>query len=150
LQHGAALVDATAKDRMLTNTNEIGLPLKSVNLGHLQFIMSLRLEEIFEIIALELETAGLANYLRAGIFLCGGTSRTPGIAQLAERVFQMNVTTGKAAAVNGLTLALDQPEFSTAIGLVKFGSHKKRERKRQRPIFHLPFPKVFKKFLQRA
>jgi cell division protein FtsA len=150
LQHGAALVDATAKDRMLTNTNEIGLPLKSVNLGHLQFIMSLRLEEIFEIIALELETAGLANYLRAGIFLCGGTSRTPGIAQLAERVFQMNVTTGKAAAVNGLTLALDQPEFSAAIGLVKFGSHKKRERKRQRPIFHLPFPKVFKKFLQRA
>ena len=90
--------------------------------------MSLRLEEIFQLIAQELERAGLTDYLRAGVFLCGGGSRVPGIVPLAENVFQMNVTLGKASAISGLTAALDQPEFATAIGLVKYGSLKKRQR----------------------
>jgi cell division protein FtsA len=127
LEHGSAFVDANANERTLTITNEIGLVMKSVNVGHLQRIMALRLEEIFEIIASEMENAGLSDYLRAGIFLSGGTTRTPGIVQLVERIFQMNVTLGKATTINGLTVALDQPEFSTAIGLVKFGSLKKRK-----------------------
>jgi len=50
----------------------------------------------------------------------------PGIEKLAERIFQMNVTGGHADNVGGLTAALDQPEFATAIGLVKYGALKKR------------------------
>ncbi len=54
--------------RTLTITNELGLPLKTVNVEHLQRIMSVRLEEIFQIIASDLESAGLTDYLRAGVF----------------------------------------------------------------------------------
>jgi cell division protein FtsA len=72
--------------------------------------------------------------LRAGVFICGGSSRVPGIVQLAENVFQMNVAPGHAGAVSGLTVALDQPEFAAAIGLVKFGSLKNR-RRAERPFF---------------
>ena len=85
-------------------------------------------------IAQDLEEAGLTDYLRAGIFLCGGGSRVPGLVQLAENVFQMNVAPGHASAISGLTTALDQPEFATAIGLVKFGSLKLRKRA-VRPAF---------------
>jgi cell division protein FtsA len=128
LEHGSALVTEAAKGQVITITNEIGLALKSVNAGHLQRIMSLRLEEIFQLIAQDLEQAGLTDYLRAGIFLCGGGSRVSGIVPLAENVFQMNVTAGHADAVSGLTTALDQPEFAAAIGLVKYGSLKNRRR----------------------
>ena len=90
--------------------------------------MSLRLEEIFQLIAQDLEQAGLFDYLRAGVFLCGGGARVPQIAQLAEQVLQMPVSLGQTNSISGLKSALDQPEFVTAIGLVKFGSFKTRKR----------------------
>ena len=128
LEHGSALVVEESKGQTIAITNELGLPLKSVNVEHLQRIMSLRLEETFQLIADELERASLTDYLRAGVFLCGGGSRVPGIVRLAENVFQMSVTPGHASAISGLTTALDQPEFATAIGLVKYGSLKNRKR----------------------
>jgi cell division protein FtsA len=128
LEHGSALVDAECKGRMITITNELGLPLKTVNAEHLRRIMSLRLEEIFQLIAQDLEQAGLYDYLRAGVFLSGGCARVSQIAALAEQALQMPVSLGQANSISGLKSALDQPEFAAAIGLVKFGSLKTRRR----------------------
>src|SRR5580765_3109752 len=122
IEHGSALVDESVKGQNLAITNELGLPLKEINLENLRRIMSLRLEEIFQLIAHDLEQAGALDYLRAGVFLSGGGARIAGIAKLAEQVLQMPVTVGKTNSISGLKSALDQPEFATAIGLVKFGS----------------------------
>jgi cell division protein FtsA len=135
IEYGAALVNDAVKGQTISITNELGLELKRLNHEHLQKIISLRLEEIFQLIAQDLERAGLADYLRAGIFLCGGGSRVPGIVTLAENVFQMNVAPGHATAISGLTAALDQPEFAAAIGLVKYGSLKNHRRRAQRPFY---------------
>jgi hypothetical protein len=40
----------------------------------------------------------------------------------------MPVFIGKTNSISGLKSALDQPEFATAIGLVKFGSFHQRKR----------------------
>jgi cell division protein FtsA len=128
LEHGSAFVDDPARDQSITLTNEVGLPLKTVNLAKLRRIMSVRLEEIFDLIGQDLEQAGLMDYLRAGVFLCGGGSRVPHIARLAEQILRMPVTVGKTNSISGLKSALDQPEFATAIGLVKFGSFQQRKR----------------------
>jgi cell division protein FtsA len=128
LEHGSAILDEAAQSRAVTFTNELGLPIKTINVGHLQRIMSLRLEEIFQLIAQDLEQAGLFDYLRAGVFLTGGGARVPHIARLAESVLQMPVSIGQTNSISGLKSALDQPEFAAAIGLVKFGSFKNRKR----------------------
>jgi cell division protein FtsA len=128
LERGSALVDETMKGRTMTITNELGLPLKTINVEHLQRIISLRLEEIFQIVAQDLEQAGLTEYLRAGVFLCGGCARVPQIVKLAEPILQMPVSLGQTNSVSGLKSALDHPEFVTAIGLAKFGSLKTRKR----------------------
>jgi cell division protein FtsA len=127
LEHGSALIKDEAKGQTISITNELGLELKRLNLDHLQRIISLRLEEIFQLIAQDLENNGLTDYLRAGVFLSGGSSRVSGLTTLAENVFQMNVAAGHATAISGLTTALDQPEFASAIGLVKYGSLKNRK-----------------------
>jgi len=62
------------------------------------------------------------------VFLCGGGTRIPQIAKLAEQVFDMPVSVGKTNSISGLKSALDQPEFATAIGLAKFGSFQQRKR----------------------
>jgi len=126
--YGSAQITDAAKGQTISTTTENNLKLKPVNHEHLQRIMSLRLEEVFQLIAKDLEQAGLTDYLRAGVFLCGGSARVPGIVPLAESIFQMNVTPGHASAISGLSTALDQPEFATAIGLVKYGSLRNRKR----------------------
>jgi cell division protein FtsA len=126
IEHGSAFVNPAVAGQSITIVNELGLPLKTVNLEHLQRIMSLRLEEIFQIIVADLESAGLADYLGAGVFLSGGCARVPQIAKLAESVLQLPVSIGQTNSISGLKSALDQPEFVTAIGLAKFGSLKAR------------------------
>ena len=128
--HGAAWLAGSVKGQTLTIASEMGLPSRSVNLEHLRRIMALRLEEIFTLIERELVEAGLLDYIRAGVFICGGGARIPQIQKLAEEVFQMPVNLGRAKSLSGLKSALDQPEFATGIGLVRFGAlqHKKRKR----------------------
>jgi cell division protein FtsA len=128
IDHGSAHVDDSVKGQALTIGNDLGMPLKVINLENLRRIMSLRLEEIFQLIAQDLEQAQVLDYLRSGVFLCGGASRSPQIAKLAEQVLEMPVTLGKTNSISGLKSALDQPEFATAIGLVKFGSFQQRKR----------------------
>jgi len=128
IEHGSSFLAEPARGQTITISNELGLPVKTVNLEHLRRIMSLRLEEMFQLIGQALDQAGGLDYLRAGVFLCGGGARTPQIAPLAEQVLQMPVSLGKTNSISGLKSALDQPEFATAIGLVKFGSFQQRKR----------------------
>ena len=61
----------------------------------------------------------------------------------------MNVVPGKATAISGLTAALDQPEFSAAIGLVKYGSLKKRQRVKRNSLVNADMIKgMFSKFMR--
>jgi cell division protein FtsA len=128
IEHGCALFDENAKGQTISLASELGLQPKQVNLEHLHRIMSVRLEEIFQLIGQDLEQAGVLDYLRAGVFLSGGAARIPKIAALAEQVLGLSAGIAKSNSISGLKSALDQPEFATAIGLVKFGSFHQRKR----------------------
>ncbi|MBM3837490.1 MAG: cell division protein FtsA [Verrucomicrobia bacterium] len=128
IEHGSALLDRSVRGKSLQLTNSLGTPEKTVNLEHLHRIMSVRVEEIFQLIAEDLESTGLLDYLRCGVVVCGGGARTPEIQRLGEQVFGLPTSVGKATAISGLRSTLDQPEFATAIGLVKFGSFESKKR----------------------
>ncbi len=121
IQYGSARVSEESNGKTLSLSNHRGLPERTISLEHLRRIMSLRVEEIFELIADDLAEAGLLDYLRCGVFLCGGSARIPDIQKVAQRILGMPVWLGRANSISGLKSALDQPEFATAIGLVKFG-----------------------------
>jgi cell division protein FtsA len=131
VDYGSALVAESIRGQTVTTVAELGLPSKTLNLEHLQHIMSLRIEEMFQLIEQEVASAGLLNYLGAGVVLCGGGSRIPRVQEAAERVFQLPVTLGRANSISGVKSALDHPEFATAIGLVRFGSF--QEKRKPRP-----------------
>jgi cell division protein FtsA len=132
VHHGAALTQESDKGQTVTTKSEPGLPGKSINLEHLRRIMSLRVEETLRLIRTEVAHAGLLNYLNAGVLICGGGARIPGLQTLAEKVFDMPASLGKTSTISGLKSALDQPEFATGIGLVKFGSFQQRNKGRNR------------------
>ena len=68
------------------------------------------------------------------VVLTGGGALLPGIEPIAEEIFGLPVRVGVPnAQINGLTDALQLPQYSTAIGLVLFGPDgglEREERKR--------------------
>jgi len=121
IDHGSALIDPEAGNREIDLSDDSLIPGRQVNLGHMQKIMSMRLRETFELIARDIGLAGLIEYLRAGVVLCGGGARTSHITGLARDVFNLPVAIGRASTVSGIKNALDEPEFATSVGLIKFG-----------------------------
>ena len=121
IDHGSAVIDPEAGDREIDLSDDSLIPGRQVNLGHMQKIMSMRLQETFELIARDIGQAGLIEYLRAGVVLCGGGARIPHITRLARDVFNLPVAIGRASTVSGIKNALDELEFATPVGLIKFG-----------------------------
>ncbi len=81
-------------------------------------IIEARLEELFTIVKKRLGPLLTPADVAGGVILTGGTSRLPGIEELAQRVLGLPVR--RAAEAPWLTESLRGPEFSTAVGLLLF------------------------------
>jgi cell division protein FtsA len=57
------------------------------------------------------------------VVLTGGGALLPGIETIAEEVFGLPVRVGMPQSIGGLTEAITQPQYATAIGLVLLGSN---------------------------
>ena len=90
LEHGAAVARRRVQrpDHFLAKANS-GCRRRRINLEHLRRIMSLRLEETFQLIEAELAHSGLLDHLRAGVFICGGGARIPGITNSGREYFSI-------------------------------------------------------------
>ena len=134
IEHGAAILDEAVRGQDITFKSAAGGFDRSLSKEHLQLIMAARLEETFQLIAEDIDRAGLLNYLGSGVFLCGGGARIPRIAELAEQTFGLSVSLGRTNCINGIKAALDHPEFATAMGLIRFGSFQQRKPASRNPL----------------
>ncbi len=97
-----------------------GKPSKLVLKQDLTRIVEPRMREILEHINLELEKSGKKPMLAGGVILTGGTSLLQGIEVLAEDVFGLSVSKAKPAGLMGISEKVASPQFSTAVGLIKY------------------------------
>ena len=88
----------------------------------LAHIIQQRTDEIFDHVQRDLERAGFAKQLNAGVVVTGGASVTAGIAELASDLFGQTVRIGSPAGVDGLIEAVASPRFSCVVGLAQFGA----------------------------
>ena len=88
-----------------------------------------RYEELLFLVKEELHKAGLINSLVAGIVLTGGSSKVPGIIELAERIFNLPVRQGIPNNVIGNPEIVNNPIFATGIGLLYSKKEKQRTKK---------------------
>ncbi|MDP9349707.1 MAG: cell division protein FtsA, partial [Gemmatimonadota bacterium] len=91
----------------------------------LAHIIEQRMDEIFGLVAAELERSGLASELAGGIVLTGGGASLQGIVELAERSFAAPVRIGVPGdALGGLADSVRRPKFASAAGLALYGSRR--------------------------
>jgi cell division protein FtsA len=93
----------------------------------LAHIIHQRLDEIFNLVHRDIESAGFAGRLNAGVVLTGGGAAMQGVAELAADAFGGGVRVGSPVDnLSGLTDAVDAPRFATVVGLVQYGAHRLR------------------------
>jgi cell division protein FtsA len=79
-----------------------------------------RYEELFNLIREELRRSGFEEVIAAGIVLTGGSARMEGAIELAEEIFHVPVRLGFPQQVRGLADAVQNPIYSTAVGLLLY------------------------------
>ena len=95
-------------------------PSRIIHREILAAIIEPRVREILEHINVELEKSGKKSLLAGGVILTGGTSLIGGIEVLAEEVLELSVNKARPAGMTGLYEHVSSPEFSTAVGLIKY------------------------------
>lgn len=131
-EHGRAVADPSLESDTITLHNGPGQEGRSVSMANLQRIVAARLEETLVFIRENLAMAGLLSHLSGGVFLTGGGARVPGLAALAAGVFETSARVAHDSDDSGPEELFHQPEFSTAIGLVRNGTREMVENRRQR------------------
>ena len=119
-KEGSCIVGNCLPGEMVSLKDEHGFAGKEVEREMLNTIIHMRVRETFELMKRELDQQDFYEYLGGGIVLTGGSSELRGIKSVAEEIFGLPVQLCRAKNVSGVTSAFENPQYSTAIGLVKY------------------------------
>lgn len=127
-QHGFAYLPGVLDDDPITIPGIGGRPPLEIDKKLLAQIIQPRMEEIFEIAAMEIKRSGYSRHLSAGVVLTGGGSLIKGAADLAREVLGLPVKIGIPGGFSaGLVREIENPIYSTCVGLVLHGLRHKEK-----------------------
>lgn len=85
-------------------------------------IIQARMEEIFDLVHKELKHVKRDGLLPAGVVFTGGGAHLPGVIDSAKKHFRLPASLGTPRDVDSALDRIQDPAFSTAVGLVLWGS----------------------------
>ena len=100
-----------------------------VSRKHVSEIIEARLEEILKLVNNELEKIERSGLLPAGIVITGGGAKLPGLIEFAKRSFRLPASFGLPKDIISAIDRVNDPSFSTAVGLALWGANLKSEKK---------------------
>jgi cell division protein FtsA len=116
---------------MIPEGNEVEVPFVGDRPSHMVSqrtigeILEPRARELFEMLRDNLRHAGMFDACSAGIVLSGGSSRLPGIVDVADSVLRRPVRLSWPSPLSKMPAMLAEPEYATAIGMI-FYAHRAR------------------------
>src|SRR3954449_8693301 len=134
LEEGSVTLGNALPGETILLKDDSGFAGKEIERETLNTIIHLRLRETLELLKRQLDDEGFINYIGEGIFITGGCSHLSGIAHLAEEIFELPARVAHAQSMSGLTSAFENPQFSTAIGLIKYAQAMQTDRRPTRGI----------------
>jgi len=115
-----------AKESLANSDNKIkilgtnGREDQEISEKDLATIIQPRLIEIFTLSKNEINKSEFKGDFTFGIILTGGGSAMKNISDLASEIFKMPIKTGIPDSINGKIEIINNPRFSTAIGIVQY------------------------------
>lgn len=122
--HGAkkAPGEREASDEM--DVSELGIEeAKKVSKKTLiEGIIRPRLNEIFTMVKIELDRAGLGTKIPSGVVITGGGAETVGIVESAKRILSLPARLGVPTGITGLIDEIVSPAYAVPVGLLLYGA----------------------------
>jgi len=118
IRYGSALSCMVKDTEMLEVPSVGGRPPRAISRREVSEIIEPRVEEIFDLVLREIRRSGYEGKLAAGVVITGGTSSLGGMPDAAERVLGLPGRRGAPTGVGGLRDYVNNPMFSTGVGLI--------------------------------
>ena len=118
---GCTLVQLVDESQTIETPSMGGRPPRSLSRRNLAEIIEPRVEELMLLIQAEIRKSGFEEMIGSGIVLTGGSSRIEGMMDLAEEIFHLPVRQGLPNYEGSLSEVIQNPIYSTGIGLAQFG-----------------------------
>lgn len=97
---------------------KVGAKTHSFEFEDITMIVEARVEELLELVDKELQKIKRSRKLPGGIVITGGTSKLPGIDELAREKLQLPARIGKLRGIGGLVDTVEDQAFVTVVGLM--------------------------------
>lgn len=120
-KYACALSQLSTMDEVIEVPSIGDRPPRTISKQNLAEIIEPRYEELMLLVQAELRRSGFEEFIAAGIVLTGGSSKVMGLIELAEEIFHMPVRLGLPQHVIGLTDVVQNPIYSTGVGLLLYG-----------------------------
>ena len=124
--YGYALASMVDRDLYVDIPVVGGRGMQNIQKTLLAEVIEARMKETLTMINNQLKKSEYYDLLSSGIVLTGGTSLLKGINELSDIIFDMPVRRGWPTNFGGLRNIVQSPIYSTAVGLIIYGSKLER------------------------
>jgi cell division protein FtsA len=120
IRYGCALSNLVREDETIEVPSVGGRPTRVLSRQLLAEIIEPRAEEIFSLVSREIKRTGYEEMVASGVVITGGSSILEGMPEVAEKVLDLPVRRGVPSHVGGLVDIVNNPMYSTAVGLILY------------------------------
>lgn len=118
-EYGYASISEILNDDEIIVESIKGKIPKKTRKSILARIIQARMQDIFELSAIEIKNSQIHNELHAGVVITGGGSLIKGTKELAEEILGTEVNLGIPTGLSGgLIKEVESPIFATGVGLI--------------------------------
>lgn len=133
IKYACALAKLTSPDETIKVPSVGDRQPRDLSRQALAEVVEPRYDELFTLVQAELRRSGYEDLLAAGIVLTGGTSKMEGVIELAEEIFHMPVRLGAPQNIRGLSDIVNNPIYSTGVGLLIYAMKQQHSQGRSSP-----------------
>ena len=120
-QYGSAKSPLADPEENINITGTNGRESKTFSRKNLATIIEPRMDEIFRLVKNEIRKSDYPGDYTFGIVLTGGGSQLEHVTDLAQEIFQQHIKVGQPHLSGGVSEKVNNPRYSTAVGLINYG-----------------------------
>ena len=125
INHGSVLAEQLNQSAHITVQGLSGTKPREVQLSVVAEVLGARAEELFDVVRAMIDDKKLMNEVSGGFVLTGGGSLIKGLPELGEYILMRSCKIGFPIPFGGMTNIMQNPKYSTVLGLLLEASKRK-------------------------
>jgi cell division protein FtsA len=125
INHGSVLAEQLNQSAHITVQGLSGTKPREVQLSVVAEVLGARAEELYDVVRVMIEDKKLMNDVSGGFVLTGGGALIKGMPELGEYILMRSCKIGFPIPFGGMTNIMQNPKYSTVLGLLLEASKRK-------------------------